>query len=137
MTSQMSDGIPRLLPDEVTVTGTDLAVGQSRPIESRSAKQGAVPAQPGRGRSTKGVSAPPTAVTGTWTSNVTIDAGWAINETRNAFFRVAGGAWKKVYNGSDGAFLSLQTLVNQARQTARPVSFREEADGLVHEIYLW
>ena len=137
MTSRTSDGMPRLLPDEVSVTGTELAVGQSRPVESRISAQSAVPAQLARTRSARGVSAPPTAVTGTWTSNVIVDASWSINETRNAFFRVAGGAWKKVFNGSDAAFVALLTLATQAKQTGRPVSLREEADGLVHEIYLW
>ncbi len=77
------------------------------------------------------------AVTGTWTTNVTIDALWSIAETRNAYVHVAGGAWKKVYNARDGAFQALLTLASQARQTGKPVSLREEADGMVYEIYLW
>ena len=131
MTSQTTDGMPRLQPAEVSVTATDSAVGQSRPIDARTPALGGVPAQFARSRSSVGVSAPPTAVTGTWTTNVTIDASWSINETRNAFFRVAGGAWKKVFNGTDGAFVALLTLATQAKQTGRPVSLREEADGLV------
>ena len=62
---------------------------------------------------------------------------WCINQTRNAFLHVKGGAWKKIYNGSDYAFTALTTLASQARQTAKPISFREEADGMVHEIYLF
>ncbi len=77
------------------------------------------------------------AVAGTWTTNVTIDALWSIDETRNAFVHVAGGAWKKVFNARDGSFQALVTLASQARQTGRPVSLREEADGMVYEIYLW
>jgi hypothetical protein len=79
----------------------------------------------------------PTAVTGTWTTNVTVDALWAINETRNAFFHTAAGAWVKVFNGSDSAFTNLTTLASQAKQTAHPISYRVEADGMAHEIYLW
>jgi hypothetical protein len=75
-------------------------------------------------------------VTGTW-STVTIDATWSINETRNAFVHVAGGAWKKIFNGTDGAFMTLLTLATQAKQTGRQIVMREEADGLIHEIYLW
>ncbi|MGW3037691.1 hypothetical protein ACWDCB_41665 [Streptomyces sp. NPDC001178] len=77
-----------------------------------------------------------TAITGTWTQNAIVDAMWSINQTRNAFLHVKGGAWKKIFNGSDWAFTALTTLASQARQTGRPISFREEADGLVHEIYL-
>ncbi len=80
---------------------------------------------------------PPTAVTGTWSTNVTVDATWSINETRNAFFHTSTGAWKKVFNGTDSAFDNLVALASQAKQTGHPISFREEADGMTHEIYLW
>ena len=77
------------------------------------------------------------AVTGTWQTNVKIDALWSIDETRNAWMRVVGVGWRKIYNGRDGAFEALTTLASQARQTNRPVSLREEADGMIYEIYLW
>ncbi|HEY7597270.1 MAG TPA: hypothetical protein VH969_29260 [Actinophytocola sp.] len=76
-------------------------------------------------------------VTGTWRNNVKIDALWAIDETRNAWVRVAGLGWRKIYNGRDGAFTALLTLASQARQTGRPINVREEADGMIYEIYLW
>lgn len=78
-----------------------------------------------------------TAITGTWTQNAIVDAMWSINQTRNAFLHVKGGTWKKIFNGSDWAFTALTTLASQARQTGKPISFREEADGLIHEIYLF
>lgn len=86
---------------------------------------------------TAGATAAVTGVTGTWTSGVMVDATWSINETRNAYFHVAGGAWKKIFNGTDGAFTALVTLAAQAKQTGHQMAIREEADGMVHEIYLW
>ena len=77
------------------------------------------------------------AVTATWHGNVKIDALWSIDETRNAWVRVVGLGWRKIYNGRDGAFQALTTLASQARQTNRPVNLREEADGMIYEIYLW
>lgn len=77
------------------------------------------------------------AITGAWHYNLTVDALWAVNETRNAFMRVVGIGWKKLYNGSDGSFTALSTLASQARQTGKQISYRDEADGMVHEIYLW
>ena len=77
------------------------------------------------------------AVTATWRNNVKIDALWSIDENRNAWVRIAGVGWRKIYNGRDGAFLALTTLASQARQTNRPVNLREEADGMLYEIYLW
>jgi hypothetical protein len=77
------------------------------------------------------------AATATWRTNVTIDALWSVDETRNAFMHVVGLGWRKVYNGRDGAFQALVLLASQARQTGRPCNLREEADGMIYEIYLW
>jgi hypothetical protein len=68
---------------------------------------------------------------GTWHTNVRIDA------TRTASVHIAGVGWRGIYDGGDGAFLALTMLAAQARQTDRPVSLREEDDGMIHEIYLW
>ncbi len=76
-------------------------------------------------------------VTATWRNGVRIDALWSIDETRNAFVNVTGVGWRKIYNGRDGAYQALVTLASQARQTNRPVNLREEADGMIYEIYLW
>jgi len=77
------------------------------------------------------------AVTGTWRSGMTVSAMWSINETRNAWMHVSGLGWRKLFNGRDGAFMALVALAAQARQTGRQIAFREEADGMVYEIYLW
>ncbi len=77
------------------------------------------------------------AVTAIWRSSQYVDAMWSIDQTRNAFMMVRGLGWRKIYNGRDGAFTALVSLASQARQTGRQVSFREEPDGMVYEIYLW
>lgn len=81
--------------------------------------------------------APSASVTSTWRTGVTVDALWSINQVRNAWMRVVAVGWVKLYNGSDGAFTALATLASQARQTGRSINYRQEADGMVHEIYLW
>lgn len=86
---------------------------------------------------TAGAIAAATGVAGTWRSGMHVTAMWSINETRNAWMYVAGLGWRKLYNGRDGAFMALVALAGQARQTGHQVAFREEADGMVHEIYLW
>jgi hypothetical protein len=78
-----------------------------------------------------------TAVGATWRSGVTVSALWSINEIRNAWMHVVGLGWRKLFNGREGAFTALVTLASQARQTGRQIAFREEADGMVYEIYLW
>jgi hypothetical protein len=76
-------------------------------------------------------------VTGTWSTGAVIDAMWSANEIRNAWMHVASVGWKKIFNGSDGAFMALTALASQARETGHTVNYRVEADGMVHEIYLW
>jgi hypothetical protein len=76
-------------------------------------------------------------VAATWRNNVRIDALWSIDETRNAWVNVVGLGWRKIYNGRDGAFQALVSLASQARQTNRIVNLREEADGMIYEIYVW
>jgi len=76
-------------------------------------------------------------VTVSWHTNVLIDALWSIDQTRNVFVHIVGVGWKKIFNGRDGSFQALVTLASQARQTNRPASLREEADGMIYEIYLW
>jgi hypothetical protein len=78
-----------------------------------------------------------TGVTATWRTGVTVTALWSINEIRNAWAYLSGIGWRKIYNGRDGAFMSLVALASQARQTGRPITAREEADGMLYEIYLW
>jgi hypothetical protein len=87
--------------------------------------------------STAGATTGEAAATATWQTNVTIDALWSIDETRNAFMHVVGLGWRKIFNGRDGAFQALVLLASQARQTGRPCNLREEADGMIYEIYLW
>ena len=136
-------GTPTLLPPTV-IAGGGGAAGSTVPTIADAAAAGAALTAPG------GPTQPPPAtisgataeagagaITGTWRNGVTVDALWAVNETRNAFMRVAGVGWRKLYNGRDGAFTALVALASQARQTGRTINFREEADGMVYEIYLW
>jgi hypothetical protein len=114
---------PTLRPEDVS-SQTSAAISESRPTLGPPAGVGAVADAVG-------------AVTATWRSGVNVTALWSINQTRNAFMFVPGVGWRRIFNGRDGAFTALVTLASQARQTGRPIAFREEPDGMVYEIYLW
>ena len=141
-TTNEKPGAPTLIPPESSSTSSTEMPGLSSPEmvtdEQISALTGEA-APPGAP-----LLAPPEVeqvaaegVTATWRTNVTINALWSIDEVRNAWVSVAGLGWRKLYNGRDGAFQALVTLAGQARQTGRPASLREEADGMIYEIYLW
>jgi hypothetical protein len=112
-------------PETVSDEQIRALVGESTPLAGPTTRPPAVDADA------------PAAVTASWLNNVRIDALWSIDETRNAFVRVVGVGWRKIYNGRDGAFQALMTLASQARQTNSAVNLREEADGMIYEIYLW
>jgi hypothetical protein len=125
-------------------TGTVTTAGSTRPELTEMPPETAEGAL-GTSQPTGPVLAPPEtaaaagedAATGTWQISKQVTAMWSINEVRNAWMNVQGVGWRKIYNGRDGAFTALVALASQARQTGSPISFREEADGMVYEIYLW
>jgi hypothetical protein len=100
------------------------------------AAEGPKLAPPGAGAASAVVAAAG-AATGTWTSGVKVNALWAQFSTRNAYMSVQNVGWVKILNVTDAAFLALTTLASQAKQTQSQVVYRTEADGMVHEIYLW
>jgi hypothetical protein len=115
---------PKQLTNEQLADSVEAAVGAG-PTLAPPGPAGAVAAEAAAG------------IKATWQTGVIVTALWSINEIRNAWMYVSGLGWRKIFNGRDGAFTALVTLASQARQTGRQISFREEADGMVYEIYLW
>ena len=72
-----------------------------------------------------------------WQNDKRINALWAINENRNVFVGVTGVGWKKLANNDDSAIVALTLLSGSARLTQSPVNYRDEADGMIHEMYVW
>lgn len=72
-----------------------------------------------------------------WVNNQTINALWTINEDRNSWVGVAGVGWTKLANNSDTAIVALTILSGNAKDGQRPVNFRQEDDGMIHEMYVW
>ncbi|HEX7395831.1 MAG TPA: hypothetical protein VF313_12965 [Anaerolineaceae bacterium] len=73
----------------------------------------------------------------TWQSSKLVTALWSINQNRNVFLYIAGVNWKKLANNSDSAIVALNILGASARVTQTIVNYREEADGMIHEMYVW
>lgn len=72
-----------------------------------------------------------------WQNNKRITGLWAINQSRNSWVHVDGIGWKKLANNSDSAIVALTVLGAHAREKNSPVNYREEADGMVREMYVW
>lgn len=76
-------------------------------------------------------------VMGAWLNDKRISATWCINQNRNVCVAVAGVGWKKLANNSDSAIVAFNMLGMHARQMNSPVNYREEADGMIYEMYVW
>ncbi len=72
-----------------------------------------------------------------WINNQKVNALWCINQNRNSWVSIAGVGWKKLANNSDTAVVALTILGANAKQAQGPVNYREEADTMIHEMYVW
>jgi hypothetical protein len=82
---------------------------------------------------TQGIAAGITA----WNNNKQITALWSINQNRNSWVGVSGIGWKKLANNSDSAIVALTMLSAHAREKGSTVHYRDESDGMIHEMYVW
>jgi hypothetical protein len=86
---------------------------------------------------------PPTAAgigadgVGLWLTNKQVDALYSTYAARFSWMHVAGGPWRRFSPVSDSGVAALALLAAHARDRGRPVNYREEADQLIHEIYVW
>jgi len=72
-----------------------------------------------------------------WQNTKKVSALWVINEVRNSWAYIAGVGWKKFANNSDSAIVALTTLGAHAKLIQSNVDYRDEADGMIHEMYVW
>lgn len=72
-----------------------------------------------------------------WLNNKKITGLWGKNQNRNSWAHIAGIGWKRLANNSDSAIVALTMLCAHAREKDSVVNYREEADGMIHEMYVW
>jgi hypothetical protein len=77
------------------------------------------------------------AATATVWTTANVNALWCINQNRNSWAGFAGVGWRKLSDASDSAIVALTALASHAKQMQCRVDRREEADGKVHELYVW
>jgi len=72
-----------------------------------------------------------------WITSKTFNALWSINQNRNSWVGITGVGWKRLSTASDSGVIALSLLSAHAREKNSPVNYREEADGMIHEMYVW
>jgi hypothetical protein len=74
---------------------------------------------------------------GLWLTNKQVDALYSTYAARFSWMHVAGANWRRFSPASDSGVAALALLAAHARDRGRPVNYREEADQLIHEMYVW
>jgi hypothetical protein len=72
-----------------------------------------------------------------WNNSQIVNALWCINEDRNSWMGIAGVGWVRLSNGSDSGVVALTVLASHAKGLQSPINYRQESDGMAHEIYAW
>lgn len=72
-----------------------------------------------------------------WQNNKKAVALWANASPRNSWVSLAGLGWKKINPANDSSNLALTMLASHAELTNATVNARIEADGTIHEMYIW
>ena len=117
----MSEQMPNQQPPQVDQSDASAGGGDSIPtLDPESAGQSAS-----------------SGAVGAWVNGKRVSALWAINQNRNSWVHIAGVGWRKLANNSDSVTITLTMLGANAKQSQTSVNYREESDGMIHEMYVW
>jgi hypothetical protein len=72
-----------------------------------------------------------------WQNSKKINALWSINQDKNSWVGVEGLGWKRLSNVSATGIVALTMLAAHAFEKGSIVNYRDESDGMIHEIYVW
>jgi len=85
---------------------------------------------------TAGAATAATNLAGTWQSKQVL-ALFATRNSRNGWAYLDGVGWRKLATTNDSAHIALGMLASASRLSGKAIVARDEADGQIHEIYLW
>ena len=72
-----------------------------------------------------------------WVTGKKVSALWNINQNRNVWASFETVGWRRFGPNFDSAAMAFAILSASAKQTQSLTNRREEADNLVHELYVW
>ncbi|WGG50623.1 hypothetical protein [Rugamonas sp. DEMB1] len=121
------------------------AAGAARPVmmaaaataTATAATAGLAGAPPGQAAPTLPLASVAARGVSLWQQNKKLSALWSINQDRNSWVGVDGIGWKKLANSNDSSVVALTLLATHAREKDATVSYREESDGMIYEMYVW
>ena len=72
-----------------------------------------------------------------WNNGKKITALWSINQNRNSWVHIDGVGWRRLANNSTAPSWQCRSSEPTLGEKATTVNYRDEADGMIHEIYVW
>jgi hypothetical protein len=124
-----SSGSETSMPSELPPQTEDLTPSDDNSSSELVGIGDAAPSIPVTNGATRGITA--------WQKNKRINGLWTINQNRNSWIGVSGIGWRKLANNSDSGIVALTMLSAHAREKNSPVNYREESNGMIHEMYVW
>jgi hypothetical protein len=133
ITGGTADAQPRPLAEEMALAG-----GQQRQAAAATAAPTLSP-PPGAESIGTAAAAGAAQVGGVtvWQPNRTVNALWSINQDKNSWVGFAGAGWMKLSTASSSGVVAMTMLASHAVITQTWVGVRTEADGMIHEMYVW
>ena len=121
-----------LTADQIALTHQSGGTGTSTVDGTAVAPNGPALHPPG----TAGAAAGQVNLAGTWQTKQVL-ALFNTRSSRTGWAYLDGVGWRRLATTNDSAHTALGILASASRMTGSPVVARDEADGQVHEIYLW
>ena len=144
MSNTETEARPTELPPEVAGAGNGVGTAVEAPRDLEELTSDLIGAAAGAGTLEAEPTLQPSTAAGAaadgvglWQSNKQVDALYSTYAARFSWMHVAGGPWRRFSPTSDSGVAALALLAAHARDRGRPVNFREEADQLIHEMYVW
>ncbi len=121
---------PAIAPADHPVDFSDMALEEAKDILRSSAPTMIPPSEQEEfASSADGIAA--------WHNNQKITGLWSNRSNGNSYIAIAGMGWKRLSPANDSALVNLTMLAAHAAQINANVNIRIEADGMVHELYVW
>jgi hypothetical protein len=134
MTDQIPTQIPPGAGDAVTAAA-DSAPTLAAPDGGAAAAAAGAASGPALDPSEAGAKVGAAAVSTTWQSSKKVTALWSINQNCNSWVAIEGIGWKRLFAGIETSTMALSIIAASAKATQRLINYREEPDGMIHEIY--
>ena len=130
-------GAPVQLPPVPNAGNGETAVVEAEPMAVTEAEINAALASIAAAPTLEPPVAQAAAVTAVWVNTKKVNALWSINQNHNVWAGFEDVGWRKFAANFDSTAMAFAIISASAKDTQTVTNRREEADKMVHELYVW